>query len=221
MKWPRKKDSIPKRYGKLSGWRVWGVRLNAANQPRLCGQYHVWWHGPKMTAEHTAQIRGSWGHNFGISTVAHKAPYASCSCGIYIQHLNDPVERWALQPIAARGLVQFWGQVMEHDKGWRAEHVEMVGPMTIDVRCLGSHGEKCANDATVIQREAIFLRPWCSTHSPVNEFGETKFGEPARFYSESVQAEFYPAREWVMSTAKKLQDHYGVEFWSWYDLEDL
>jgi hypothetical protein len=52
----------------------------------------------------------------------HAAPHADCSCGIYGYH--DPNDKHLTEPIV--GIVQAWGLLQVHPRGFRAEHVRVV-----------------------------------------------------------------------------------------------
>jgi hypothetical protein len=88
---------------------------------------------PKRSATTAALVRLGQKPKTAASTAArnvrrqrrllpHPAPHADCSCGIYGYH--EPDDEHLTEPIVA--IVQAWGLLQVHPRGFRAEHVRVV-----------------------------------------------------------------------------------------------
>jgi hypothetical protein len=111
--------------GVVYGLREWDVRFEAAG-PRLDSLFQQagWRAGPgAVTTASCAAGR------------SHRAPHASCGCGLYALHPDpgqcrtsfEAASRAATSPAPSAGarvagIVAAWGQVELHDTGFRAEH---------------------------------------------------------------------------------------------------
>jgi hypothetical protein len=98
----------------------------------------------------------------------HKAPHQDCVCGIYAYH--DPDAKFLeFHPITA--IIQAWGLLQVHARGFRAEHVRVVALALGDLES-GVAGERYAE----IARRAsawwkVPLLPREQLASSVSEFG--------------------------------------------------
>jgi hypothetical protein len=100
---------IPDFISPMVGWRVW--QLDAKGLRSLNGE--PWLHGRPLQAG----CRVS-----GARSLPHDAPQFSCKCGIYGSKCLDHLRRtlyW--QYGGVHGEVNFWGSVVEHEQGLRAE----------------------------------------------------------------------------------------------------
>jgi hypothetical protein len=73
----------------------------------------------------------------------HAAPHSDCSCGLYGYHEFDGEH--PMWPII--GVVQAWGRLMVHARGFRAEHVRVLALALGDDLDPGVPGERLAEAA--------------------------------------------------------------------------
>jgi hypothetical protein len=131
----------------LIGWRVWLV-VETSRGPRLSSVIHEepW----PVREELVARCRRR-DDPFAEPVAAHAAPAADCACGVYGMREPEQVHAYLRgrddPGTIARvlGRVALWGDVAEHDGGWRAERAypaSIVVPITAahlcdDLRCYG------------------------------------------------------------------------------------
>lgn len=106
--------------GPLTGWRVWLVTRKTDEPHRLASVVTqcVWPAGGKLIA-----------HCMPCSVVSdsHPAPERACRCGIYAARGVEALRGYLGHPHGcgmyprAIGLVALWGNVIEHEFGWRAQ----------------------------------------------------------------------------------------------------
>lgn len=57
----------------------------------------------------------------------HNAPAEGCTCGIYGYHdVDDAIENYANGPRTIMGSAIFWGNIVVHTAGFRAQHCRIV-----------------------------------------------------------------------------------------------
>lgn len=110
-------------YGEpLRAWRVWEVE-DVDGTPRLRSLYRncFWPVGAPLTARCEAQRLRLWRGS------RHAAPTAACTCGIHavpFEFLQRLAHQDRLLPPGRSivvGTVSLWGEVVECERGWRAE----------------------------------------------------------------------------------------------------
>lgn len=105
----------------VEGWRGFKVVVDTVSgkpiDPILKGMRTAW----TDTDPGPAQCVGG-GRNTGLSW-DHKSPHALCTCGYHALKDRDMV-RGDL-PIHAK--VEMWGDIIEHEDGYRAERIKLVG----------------------------------------------------------------------------------------------
>jgi hypothetical protein len=112
----------------IVGWRSWRVlpfdRLDGTRTYRLCaigtlGVPKVW--QPLRATEAVCSKYAS----------EHESPWPDCECGIWALRRSEDARRRMVvymqtqgEPAGwAHGRVSLWGRVIEHEHGWRAQHV--------------------------------------------------------------------------------------------------
>jgi hypothetical protein len=111
----------------IIGWRVWKVV-----PPCTYVNGVTWWRIRDFRLASIA-IGGPWepgivtahcGILVGDSLLpAHSAPQLRCSCGLWaFRDEGEAYELFLSLGGAAFGRVQLWGRVIEHTRGWRAQH---------------------------------------------------------------------------------------------------
>jgi hypothetical protein len=110
-------------YGEaLTAWRVWEVE-DVDGAPRLRSLYRncFWPVGTALEAHCEAQRLRLWRGS------RHAAPTAACTCGIHavpFEFLQSLAQQDRLLPPGRSiviGTVSLWGEVVECERGWRAE----------------------------------------------------------------------------------------------------
>ena len=110
---------IPDGVGELVGWRTWEVRDDGSLWSRCS------WPSGTLQAQCL-----SW----SVGIFHREPPDLYCTCGIYavrtaLDLIDQPgSERWERikEGHAVAGQVALWGQVIEHERGWRAERARPV-----------------------------------------------------------------------------------------------
>ncbi|MGH8933232.1 MAG: hypothetical protein ACRDZO_22015 [Egibacteraceae bacterium] len=126
--------------GPFYGWRSWIVRRD-----RLSSLYvpTLWPADGPLRAEclvgDTEGFRpAGWGqHAVGEDATCAECPALNCTCGIYAGTLLAEVRQvsYARSHLhLAFGIVQGWGRVVEHERGWRAEYARPVALLKPTVR---------------------------------------------------------------------------------------
>jgi len=128
-------DAAPDYAEPIVGWRAWDV-VEEFGVPSLRSLYYpaTW---PRLRSLHAACERRSLLAPLRRGRQPHAAPLARCECGIYAcdfelaaSFLEEPpsFDKCLLQRVA--GQVALWGDVVECERGWRAEEAY---PVTIFV----------------------------------------------------------------------------------------
>ena len=126
-------DAAPDFAQALSGWRVWLVARHAGGARLVSVVYHALWEPQRALEAECMHRRPSLLRPWRPGSVRHEAPGDGCRCGIYaateVAGATDYLEavwgedplRW---PVVHRviGRVALWGNVVEYERGWRAEH---------------------------------------------------------------------------------------------------
>lgn len=61
----------------------------------------------------------------GLSKTTHNAaelPGFNCTCGVYAAKTTEHLRQCGYKRFAVHGEVYLWGKVVEHERGWRAQH---------------------------------------------------------------------------------------------------
>jgi len=104
----------------IEGWRIWnlGEDLSA---PRLlpAGSGGGAWE-PMRAVDAVCTVPAL----LRLGSGRHRAPDPGCSCGVHAGRSLElfPRPRPAWPPPTVVGTVALWGTVVEHERGWRAEH---------------------------------------------------------------------------------------------------
>ena len=147
----------------ISGYRAWklmpGTRLGLPAMEAVLGSrvLRSVWPGPHLEAR--CEGRG-WSRLHG----PERLPVLDCTCGVYA--LKERPEMKGESGVWVIGEVALWGRVLEGSKGYRAEHAQVLGPLTVEMSCSHATGPTttCGGSATlVVCRETEYL-PRCETH---------------------------------------------------------
>ena len=118
----------------ITGYRVWhwdGVDLRSLNG-------EPWRPGTPLEARCRVCDFAMWRRGRQTRIGSHSAPRLDCTCGIYagvnLEQLRRPgYERWLIY-----GQVLLWGEIVEHQCGWRAQyaypHSFLLPPELLPVR---------------------------------------------------------------------------------------
>ena len=112
----------------LTAWRAWHlVRTDAGLRLHAIGRDRVWEPRERHTA--TCLRRRRWRERLQRPRAAHPAPHWDCTCGIWavgsacetVRALDSYGRSW--KPLhRVVGQVALWGEVVQHDRGWRAQY---------------------------------------------------------------------------------------------------
>ena len=117
----------------IEGWRIWNLALDEHGGPvlRPAGSGVDAWE-PRVAQEARCAVPVL----LTIGIGRHRAPDPRCRCGIYASRSLADFERPrpAWPPPTVVGTVALWGTVIEHERGWRAQHayparLRLVCPM--------------------------------------------------------------------------------------------
>jgi hypothetical protein len=117
----------------IEGWRIWNLALDGGGRPvlRPAGSGVDAWE-PREAQRARCALPAL----LTIGIGRHDAPDPRCRCGIYASRSLADFERPrpAWPPPTVVGTVALWGTVIEHERGWRAQHayparVRLVCPM--------------------------------------------------------------------------------------------
>ena len=137
--------SIPDLIEPVVGFRSWTVRVHPSGEPRLCSPYrrHAW--APREAQTARCGV-GDWTSPIGLrgraAPPAHDAPASGCTCGVHAWRsrsaaLMDAADTRGLRAVS--GEVALWGEVLRHERGWRAALAYPVSltvhPATTDGLC--------------------------------------------------------------------------------------
>lgn len=118
---------VPDLVEPIIGYRSWTVRINPAGEPVLCSPYrrHVWTPREALAARcgTTTWIPPLGLRPAGRARPNHDAPAEGCTCGVHAWRsrgaaLLDAADTRGLR--AVTGDVALWGDVLRHQRGWRA-----------------------------------------------------------------------------------------------------
>ena len=174
----------------LHGFRTWmvgadvyGLALRSVGQPKYS------WTNPE-----TAQC---------MVKQPHVAPDPSCTCGLYAQLPDQPIAEWEgyrKGRVSATGTIAMSGRIIICEKGFKAQHAEIVSSVVLDVSCAWSNGKhRCMADVSHVDTSDLaFLRAWCADHA----------------FKEGRQLQ--DSREWLGHACDLLAERYeGVDFLTW------
>lgn len=105
----------------------------------------------------------------------HRVPGQDCTCGIHATRSTDPLRR--TRDPAALGTVALWGRVLEHARGYRAEHGYPQRLALVCALCLwrwGARGGKRPD--LVVRLRGGRMVPLCRPHLELC----LRYGYPAR-----------------------------------------
>jgi hypothetical protein len=100
--------------------------------------------------------------------------------------------------VSATGTVALSGRIIICEKGFKAQHAEIVSSVVLDVSCIWSVGKKrCMADVAYVDvATPEYLRAWCPEH------GEGPY--------------LQDSREWLGHACDLLAERYsGVDFLTW------
>ena len=97
------------RTGSIYGFRGWNLTVNDRLQSLA---YDTVWEQANMTAQ-------------CVIPHGNIFPFRECSCGLYAHKLSPFKREQYVTSIdgVALGIVEMWGRIIEHEYGWRAEHM--------------------------------------------------------------------------------------------------
>lgn len=114
-----------------------------------------------------------------LNLYEHTSPDPECSCGLYCQTPDQPLLEWeALRrgKVSATGTVALSGRVIICEKGYKAQHAEIISSVILDVSCWL---KECVADAKYVQHRraetdghkmvAGFLLGACGEHVETRE----------------------------------------------------
>ena len=116
------------------GWRVWAVSEADGGLRLRSLMFDAVWPTREAFAAACRHRRHPLRRLWGQAPVEHRAPDASCRCGIYAAKEVSGLARyahcygsrhWAVFHRVV-GRVALWGSVLEHTGGWRASHAYPV-----------------------------------------------------------------------------------------------
>ncbi|MDP4667782.1 MAG: hypothetical protein NWS62_03385 [Gaiellales bacterium] len=196
---------VPDLVEPIIGHRSWTVRVHPSGEPRLCSPYRrsIWEPGRPETARCGI---GDWSSPLALRPVSHAprghdAPAEGCTCGVHAwvsegKMLLDTADTRGLRAVS--GGVALWGEVLRHDKGWRASHAY---PHTLHV-----HAATTDDLCFVFSWETGQLRA-----TPAEELAamlEETYGVPTRIHSgDNLLA---PRPRYAPSALKLPRAHLGL-----------
>lgn len=143
-------NEVPTSLEPVEAWRGWHLRLDRSGLSLLpIGKGAAW---PRRRV---AEAR-CWSHR------RHRAPEASCRCGLYATVGLDLLRR-ARSP-AVLGRVALWGRVIQHARGWRAEFAYPQSIALVCPACLAQAGIGGSSPAAVTLHRDRSLIPACEYH---------------------------------------------------------
>jgi hypothetical protein len=100
---------------------------------------------------------------------AHHSPDPSCTCGLYA-FKSKTVLRSPKTWFPVIGTVSMWGRIVEHERGWRAEHAYPDRLRLVCGECLrtgvGTGLPVTAGRSFMSPASQVFLSARCATHIP-------------------------------------------------------
>jgi hypothetical protein len=108
---------IPGHISPIIGYRVW--QWDAAGLRSLNGE--PWLPGRPLQAGCRASSCGTLVGRAEAAHGGHDAPQANCTCGVYAAKSLEHLSKTGYQRYGIHGEVNLWGNVVEHEQGWRAQ----------------------------------------------------------------------------------------------------
>lgn len=130
-----------------------------------------------------------------------ESPHPKCSCGFYCQLDDTPFDEYrpmAAGRVIATGTVAMWGRIIKCTRGYKAQHVRIQSPITIDMTCYGG----CENDVQRVELPVLggSYGSWCWTDH-----------KPSGLDVVTIEADI-----WLKEAKRELEDRYeGVEVLTW------
>jgi len=116
--------NIPDYVAPIVGYRAWQWNCGGWNphSAPLKSFNNEWW-SPRHALAATCSASFGWAPVRGAEVVhgRHEAPQATCTCGIYAAKSFDHLRDQGYSRRGIRGEVYLWGNVIEHQSGWRAQ----------------------------------------------------------------------------------------------------
>jgi hypothetical protein len=109
--------SIPDYISPIVGYRVW--QWDAAGLKSLNGE--PWLPQRRLAATCRASSFGTFVGRADPVRDAHDAPQSACTCGVYAAKSLDHLRRAGYDRYGIHGEVLLWGNVVEHEHGFRAQ----------------------------------------------------------------------------------------------------
>lgn len=212
-------DPIPEPF---LGQRAWGIRSEFADDgthtPILTSLNGIRWETPILTA--TCKITSDADN--------HRVPDLLCTCGIRMCKPEYDHPSWKIGTVKAIGPVRCWGKVIEHEEGYRAEHMEMLGPVKIELTCRRQDCQEKVTDVVARSHTMVMdTRPTgqCTyiAHCPQHSLAYDNLfasGPHVAVIMESWLNTTMTADDWLDHVILNLEDRYKVPFWSWHNFEE-
>jgi hypothetical protein len=183
----------------ITGYRVWRV-VNAGDGTglRLASMHMAYLWDRENTAE--CFPMGSF-----TQTVHPKvaSPSLDCACGLYAQLPEHPISEWDAMrrgSVTASGSIAMTGRVIRCERGFKAQHATVEGPVVLEVSCMYT----CDSPPTVVQI------PDSTRHSYWTVCDVHKTAEPYDMPMVTVDVS-----AWLREACRELSERYGVEVLSW------
>lgn len=149
----------------IQGWRAW--RLAGTRDASAVGLYPLAARGPVWPALVPMDARCTKRRH-------HRVPDDGCTCGLHATRLPGQLP-WSRGP-GVLGRVALWGRVIEHERGFRAEHGYPQRLRLLCGICCWLPGPALASGpAFVVRQRGGWMIPLCERHL---ELGRT-VGYPA------------------------------------------
>jgi hypothetical protein len=150
----------------VSGWRFWDLVVPAVGPPELQSVLYdrnsTWPALRPSQADCRARRLFRW--QFGVPP--HLAPDARCTCGIYAVAWPGALAMSAVPLVSVIGSVSMWGQLVEHQIGYRAEFAYPTRLTLVCCRCI-QRGKGGRPPEVVVDRGPGFpTRAFCEEHDP-------------------------------------------------------
>lgn len=214
----------------LKGWRSWMV-VPAASGPhpsaplalppvRLLGARWQVWESAVMEAECRPLLlsgRASFSAAPGFAPVVtrdHTPPGDGCTCGVYAAKSKSAALTQFPAAVVAYGEVALFGDVAEHEGGFRAAAAKILSPLFLSVagRCLLCPRLAPAHPPTSM----LWFRSFPTRFIGGCEIGAAAALAASRAVSPPASSggsgvEVFPMSEWMKGVCLLLGEHYGVE----------
>lgn len=216
------------RRSQLLGWRTWMV-VPVSEAPasgsvlplpalRLQGARAQVWESAVLNAEcrpllFAARTLTSSTPGFAPKVPSsHLPPGPACSCGVYASKSRTLALSQLSAPVFALGEVRLFGDVAEHEDGFRASSAEMVGPLSLLVA--GRCGLCPRSAAPHPPSSLVWFRQYPSRFvgacaAAVGDALRTAPHLSSR--PDLPPPAVFPVAEWLTAAASSLKSHYGVD----------